>query len=214
MTTAKLVTAPPQGSGLIGQLVDKHYTDLVTGKPGEHLVATCVLQPVGTSSRRTKDGIHTAVTYEVVRLEVMHDSHDADQVTWLTTRAHDQRHAGTEQTALPFDSPSELRESTLAAIKEWAAEQDLDAASVDDRWLSYFGGSEHAAAAVVEHGSLVQLREFAFHVGALADDRDVEKALADAHADPLDEDLDPDEAADSPDEDDDEPVVPAPGFSA
>ena len=170
MSTPKLVTNPPQGSGLIPSLVDKHYRQLVNGEPGPHVVATCVLQPVGQSSRRTKDGIHTSVTYEVVRLEVIHDDHDAEQATWLLTRAHDQRHSGSAQQPLPFDSPAELREATLRAIREWADEEDLTAAEVDSRFVDYFGGPEYASSATVEHGSLVHLREFAYHCGALADD--------------------------------------------
>ncbi len=169
MTTAKLVASPPQGSGLVGQLVERHYADLVQGKPGEHLVVAAVMQPVGTSSRRTKEGIHTTTTYELVRLEVMRDSHDADHVQWLITRAHDQRHGGAQET-LPLSSPSELRESTLRAIAEWSAEHGLTPAQVDERWSGYFGGPEHASSATVEHGSLVQLREFAHHIGALSDD--------------------------------------------
>lgn len=212
MSTPKLVSAPPQGSGLVPSLVDRHYRDLVQGKPGEHIVAVVVLQPVGQSSRRTKDGIHTAVTYEPVRLEVVHDAHDADQATWLMTRAHDQRHSGSEQVPLPFDNPTELRESTLAAIKEWAGEEGLSDSEVNARWVDYFGGPEHASSATVDHGALVQLREFAYSVKAIADDKEADAALekARAAAGDADDDLDvdPNAGQDPADDegDDDEPA--------
>ena len=207
MSTPKLVSNPPQGSGLVPSLVDRHYRDLVQGRPGEHVVATCVLQPVGQSSRRTKDGIHTTVTYEVVRLEVINDAHDAEQATWLLTRAHDQRHSGSAQIALPFDTPAALRDSTVDAIREWGKDEGLTADDVNARWVDYFGGPENASSATFDTGSLVQLREFAYHVGALADDEDVEQALADAH------DEDDDGVDDDLAEPDDEPVVAVPAFS-
>jgi hypothetical protein len=201
--TAKLVSNPPQGSGLVPSIVDRHYADLTQGKPGELLVAGVVLQPVGTSSRRTKDGIHTTTTYEIVRLEVMRDSHDADHVSWLITRHHDLRHGGDQQT-LPLNSPVELRDSTLAALREWAEAEGLSEQELDERFQSYFGGPEHASAAVVKAGSLVQLREFAFHVGAVEDPQQ-------GH-DPDDDGFG---AGDEPGGDDrDERLVPQPAFSS
>lgn len=168
MTSPKLVTSPPQGSGLVPSIVDKHYDDLVRGVPGEHITAAVILQPVGIKQRRTKDGIHREVTYEVVRLEPMRDQHDADQVTWLVTRAHDLRHDG-QQMTLPVSSPAEMRASIETALTEWATGEDIDQDALNAQWTSYFGGPEHAATQEVAKGSLAQLQEFAGHVGAIDD---------------------------------------------
>lgn len=168
MTSPKLVTNPPQGSGLIGQLVDAHYEDLARGRSPEQIPAACILKPVGHSSRTTKDGVHRTVTYEVVRLEPMRDTYDADQVTWLVTRAHDLRHGG-DQLTLPVNSPSEMRASIEAALADWASREDVTQDQLNERFVDYFGGPEHAATDDVSKGSLAQLQEFAGHVGAIDD---------------------------------------------
>lgn len=169
MTTPKLATNPPQGSGLVGQLVDAHYEALARGWETEQFAAACILKPVGHSSRTTKDGVHRAVTYEVVRLEPMRDAHDADQVTWLVTRAHDLRHEGSQMTLPVTNSPSEQRANLLVAIEEWATANDVDQETLNARWLDHFGGIEHASAAEIEKGSLANVLEFAGAVGAIED---------------------------------------------
>jgi hypothetical protein len=167
MTSPKLVQSPPQGSGLVPSIVEGHFEDLLHGKPGEHVVVAAILQPVGISQRRTKEGVHRTTTYEVVRLEPMRDSHDADHVSWLITRAHDLRHEGS-QMALPIsNSPAEARANLLAAIEEWAKDENVSQEQLDERWLAYFGGPEHASTDKVDKGSLVQIQEFAGHVGAI-----------------------------------------------
>lgn len=170
MTTPKLVANPPQGSGLVSALVDGHYEDLVRGKPGPLIAARVLLQPVGTSLRKTKDGIHRTVTYEVVRLEPVRDPHAADNVTWEITHDYELRTSGggTSQLSL-LNSPAEQRESLVEAIREWASDEDTPMAEVDARWLDYFGGADNAASATVQAGSLVHLLEFARYVGAVTD---------------------------------------------
>lgn len=196
MTAPKLVQSPPDGSGLVPSIVDKHYNDLSRGIPGEHVVATVVLQPVGTSQRRTKEGWHRTVTYEAVRLEVMRDAHDADQVTWLLQRAHDLRHSGSQMTLPVTNNPSEMRANILAAIDEWAAREDITQDQLNAQWTEHFGG-EFAATTEVAKGSLAQVQEFAGHVGAIDD----------PYADGSD-DKTSDESDDEPD-DDAEPDAPA-----
>lgn len=170
MTTARLVTNPPEACGLVPSLVDRHYQDLVRGKPGELIAARVLLQPVGQQSRRTKDGWRTSVTYEIVRLEPARDSHEADNITWEIGRDYETRTSSGDQQTLPLaNSPSEQREKHLEALFEWAGEQDIARADMDERWTSYFGGSEHAASSTVQAGSLLQLLEFARYVGAVQD---------------------------------------------
>jgi hypothetical protein len=170
LTAAKLVTNPPEACGLVPSIIDRHYQDLVRGKPGELLAARCLLQPVGQKSRRTKDGWKTEVVYELVRLEPARDSHEADNIAWEISRDYENRTSGSSQEALPLvNSPAEQRESLLEALREWASEQDISRDDLDERWLSYYGGAEHAASATVQAGSLLQLMEFARYVGAVQD---------------------------------------------
>lgn len=201
MTTAKFVVNPPEGSGLVPSLVDRHYQELVRGKPGELVAARVLLQPVGQHSRRTKDGWRTGVTYEVVRLEPARDSHEADNITWEISRDYETRTSVGGQQTLPMaNSPSEQREKHLEALWEWASEKDIPRADLDERWTSYFGGSEHAASSTVQAGSLLQLLEFARYVGAVEDP----KAGSDDDSDGFGEDAEDDAA-----QDDDEPAAAA-----
>lgn len=207
MTAAKLVVNPPEGSGLVAQIVDRHYQDLVRGKPGELLAAQIMLQPVGQKSRRTKDGWKTEVTYEIVRLEPARDSHEADTIAWEITRAYENRTSGTAQQTLPLsNSPAEQRDSLIEALFEWASEQDLAQADLDARWVDYFGGREHASSETVRTGALIQLMEFARYVGAVEDPK------PGADDDPDDDGFGADEPDDQHD-DDITPAVPAPGFT-
>lgn len=169
MTVPKLVTNPPEGCGLLPQMVQGHYDDLVRGKPGELIAAECLLQPVGQKSRRTKDGWKTEVVYELVRLEPARDSHEADNIAWNITRAYEARTSGSSQQELPLsNSPEEQRQSLLEALREWSDDQNLEDGDLNGRWLSYFG-EEHAASATVKNGSLLQLMEFARYIGAVED---------------------------------------------
>jgi len=194
VTVAKLVQNPPQGSGLVPMLVDEHYEELVRGRPGKLIAAQVLLQAVGTSQRRTKDGIHRTVTYEVVRLEPVRDTHDADNVAWEITRSYELRTTphGT-QTELPLaNSPAEKRESLIEALFEWASENDVSQADLDLRWVDYFGGREHASSETVRTGALIQLMEFARFLEAVKDPfagKDPDESEA----------TDPDEDLDAPD---------------
>lgn len=204
MTTAKLVVNPPEGSGLVPSLVERHYQELVRGKPGELVAARVLLQPVGQQSRRTKDGWRTAVTYEVVRLEPARDSHEADNITWEISRDYETRTSVGGQQTLPMaNSPSEQREKHLEALWEWAGEQDIARADLDERWTSYFGGSEHAASSTVQAGSLLQLLEFSRYVGAVEDPKAGSDETDDS--DGFGDDADQDPAQD----DDEPPAAPA-----
>ena len=171
MTTPKLVTNPPQGSGLVGQLVDAHYEDLaVRGRPGDLIPFVGLLQPVGHNSRRTKEGERRTVTYEVVRLEPIRDPHEADNIAWEVSRAYERRTSVGGQQALPLhNSPAEKRGGLLDSLTEWATAQEVSTDELNERWVSYFGGPEHAASATPDAGSLVQLMEFTRYVGAVED---------------------------------------------
>ncbi len=195
MTTAKLVSSPPQGSGLVPSVVDGDYEDLVRGRPGRLIAARILMQAVGTSQRRTKEGVHRTVTYELVRLEPVRDKHEADNVTWEISHEYEGRTSrGSHSQPSLFNSPAEQRESLVEAIREWASDNDRPMAEVDAQFLDHFGGPEHQAAATIQAGSLIHLMEFARFVGAVEDPKpgdDQEPAVdPDTEADPDDDDED------------------------
>lgn len=209
MTEAKLVTSPGEGSGLTHTVNEKVYADLVAGRPPGTIAVVGLMVPVGYGERQTAKGYKRHVQYDFLRLEPVRDSHDADDVAWRVTRAYEQRtsrHGA--QAELPLgNSPSEQRNGLLEVIREYASENQLTEGDLDEKWLSYFGGPEHAASATVAAGSLLQLMEFGRFVGAVEDP-------VPGKDEPDDEDDDGfGEGDDEPDVDDDAPAVPAPGFT-
>ena len=170
MTTPKLVPNPPQGSGLISSIVDKHWQHLTQqGVAGDLIAAAVLLQPVGTSQRRTKDGVHRTVTYEVVRLEPILDAGDADTLTWQITRAYEARTGRGEQTELPLDGIDERRAELLEALQDWAKENEVDAEGLSEKWTSHFGGPEHTNTTDPAKGSYLQLLQFTRAMGVVKD---------------------------------------------
>lgn len=207
MASPKLVRNPPEGSGLVPSIVDRHYGDLVQGRPGELIAARVLLQPVGAKLARTKNGTVSEVVYEMVRCEPVRDAHEADKVTWEISRDYETRTSITGQDQLPLNSPGEQREQLIDVIREWASENDTSWAELDERWTDYYGGREHASSETVQAGSLLQLMEFSRVIGAVADPKPAED---DDEA--AEDDFDPEGELDE-EPVDDEPVVPAPAFS-
>jgi hypothetical protein len=204
MAAPKLVRNPPDGSGLVPSIVDRHYADLTRGKPGELIAARVLLQPVGTKLTKTKAGTKTEVVYEMVRCEPVRDSHEADKVAWEIGRDYELRTSTGAQEQLPMSSPGEQREQLLDSIRDWASENDTSWADLDARWTDYYGGRQHAASETVQAGSLLQLMEFARVIGAVQDPK------------PGEDDDDLDAAADEDDSDDPDGDLPAhlqPGFT-
>jgi hypothetical protein len=209
VTTARLVQNPPDGCGLLPQLVEQHYQDLVRGKPGELIAAEVLLQPVGHSGRRLKTGSKNSVLYEIVRLEPARDRHEADNIAWNISRSYEARTSTSNgQQTLPLaNSPAEQRESLIEACFEWASENDVSQEDLDARFTDHFGGREHGHAETVRAGGLVQLMEFARYIGAVKDpivgkdddeDGDPDDGLPEP-ADP-DEDLNEQPTTTAPDE--------------
>lgn len=194
MSDPKMLSNLPDGSGLVPSIVDRHWNDLAAGRPGELVPVVALLQPSRIGQVKTKEGVRRSVTYEVVRLEPMRDTHDKDQVAWQVQHAYEKRTSRGDQTTFDFSTgPGEQRDSLLRDIFEWA--EDEGATDLDERWLSYFGGAEHAASATVRGGSLVQLMEFGRYIGAVVDAPLGQTAITDEDGEADDPD-DPDDDGD------------------
>jgi hypothetical protein len=188
MTTASLKPAIPAG-GILTQHVESDVVDFETGRPVTQRVIVAVLQVSGTATESQEKGRVKKGKYETVHLVEITDSHEADRLRHLITTTRADRGFAAKQPTLYDATEEEQRESLLDMIRDWASEQNLAMADVDKQWVDYFGGGDYAASETVHASrSVAQLKEFAYHVGVLA------------------------ESEIDPDEEDDTPAAPAVSF--
>lgn len=167
--TARLKPTVPAGA-ILAQHVDEDFTAWVKGETVEQRTLIGVFQAASVSGGNKDAGRVTSTAYEAVHLVEVTDAHEADRVRHLITQIRADRGLAARQPALFDTSEDEQRETVLGYIRDWASENDLPMADVDERWLSTFGGPEYAASATVQSGSLQQLKEFALTVGAITDE--------------------------------------------
>jgi hypothetical protein len=192
MTTASLKPAIPAG-GILTQHVESDVVDFETGRPVTQRVIVAVLQVSGTATESQEKGRVKKGKYETVHLVEITDSHEADRLRHLITTTRADRGFAAKQPTLYDATDEEQRESLLDMIRDWASEQNLAMADVDKQWVDYFGGGDYAASETVQASrSVAQLKEFAYHVGVLAE------TVPAAETDP--------------DEEDDTPAAPAVSF--
>jgi hypothetical protein len=143
MTTAKLVQAPAEGHGVTDTITDALYQALVGGKPTRPIIGLVLLEPIGTSQRKTAQGLHRSVTFEAVKLEPVHDSNQAGELMWLLQALYEQRTSTGEQRALPLGIPGieveEKRQESMERIEAWSAEQEMTGGDLDTAWREHFG---------------------------------------------------------------------------
>lgn len=176
MTSAKLATAPAEGHGLTRDICDQLYAALQDGKPLGQLVVVGLLDPVGTSQRKTAQGVHRSVTLEALRLEVL-SGDDAAAVRHIITQVYESRVGadGGTQRRLPLDfgrlGDEEQRLTLIERIESHANDQQWTGKTLDNKWKSYYavGESPTTAAGTYEKGSVVHLTEFAQSIGAIED---------------------------------------------
>lgn len=167
--TAKLKPTIPSG-GILSQHVDQDFADFVAGRPGSQRVVVGVVETAGISSGNQDKGRVNHTAYEFLHLVEITDAHEADRLRHLITTTRADRGFAVRQPELFAATEDEQRESLLDMIRDWASEQDLAMADVDAKWLEYFGGSVHAASETVQASrSVAQLKEFAYHVGVIAE---------------------------------------------
>lgn len=170
MTTPTHTSAIPAG-GILTQHVDGDYADYNAGRPLQQRVLISVVQAGGIASNNTKKGRTKAVKYEDLHLVEVTDPHEADRLRHLLTQLQADRGLRVKQPGLFDLTDEEQRDSLLDMIREHASEQDIPMTELDARFVDYFGGAENASAETVQAcRSVLQLKEFAFHIGAIAEE--------------------------------------------
>lgn len=162
-------SAIPAG-GILNQHVDSDFADFIAGRPATQRVCISVVQVGAVHSSNQEKGRSNKASYETVHLVEVSDPHQADQLRHLLTQLRADRGLMAKQPALFDATEEEQRESLLDMIKDWASENDTPMADVDQKWVEYFGGAEHAQSETVQASrSVLQLKEFALYVGAITD---------------------------------------------
>lgn len=201
MTTPTHTSAIPAG-GILTQHVDSDWQDYVAGRPLQQRVCIAVVQPSKISAGNTQKGRSKSVGYEDVHFVEVTDAHEADRLRHLLTQLKADRGLLIKQPGLFDLTDEEQRDSLLDMIKEHASEQDIPITELDARFVDYFGGQDNASAETVQAcRSVLQLKEFAFHIGAIAETKpEGESAVddppfSDGSDDPCDDGSEPDDEA-------------------
>lgn len=176
MTTPTMKPALPAGS-ILTQHVDEDFSAYIAGRPATQRIVLAVVQVAAVHASTQEAGRKNKATYETVHAVEITDPHEADKLRHRLTQIRADRGFAARQPDLFESSEDDQRESLIDMIREWASETDTPMADVDARWLSYFGGPEHATSETVQAcRSVTQLKEFAYVVGALAEDEEPEPA--------------------------------------
>lgn len=170
MTTPTLKSLLPAGS-ILTQNVDSDFADYIAGRPATQRIVVAVVQVAAVRASTQEKGRSNKATYETVHAVEITDPHEIDKLRHRITQIKADRGLLARQPEL-FDEPEdEQRDRLIEMIREWASESDVPMVDVDARFVDYFGGAEHASAETVQAcRSVAQLREFAFVVGAIAED--------------------------------------------
>jgi hypothetical protein len=216
VTTASLKPTIPAGA-ILTQHVKADFDDYVAGRP--RVQRLCVWRgQVGDIGIKDLDkGRSESAKYATIDMLEVTDPRDVETIQRIFLRTRAEASFLAKQPSLFDATEEEQRESLLDMIRDWASEQDLPMAEVDKQFVDYFGGAENASSESVQAcRSLLQLKEWAYHVGVITDP--VVGALADStaggdivtDADAEDDGFGED---DEPAEHDDDPAVPQPAFS-
>lgn len=195
MTDAKLRPSPSAGHGLTPRILDRVYADRIAGRDPGTIVALVEFKAVEHGEKDTAEGTKRFVKWEAAKVEPFTDPHDAEQARWQLKTAWDKRHGG-EQLAADFDQldTDEQRRKLLALVDEWAAEEGLTPADVQERWRTQWGiaGDEPSSDGAFPHPDINKadprhIREFGYMVGVLADAPEVVTSDEDDDEDDEDE---------------------------
>lgn len=170
ITTPTLKSLLPAGS-ILTQHVDSDFSDYIAGRPATQRLVLAVVQVAAVHASTQEKGRSNKATYETVHAVEITDPHEADQLRHRITQIKADRGLLARQPDLFDESEDDQRDQLIDMICEWASENDVPMVDVDTRFVDYFGGAEHASAETVQAcRSVAQLREFAFVVGAIAED--------------------------------------------
>jgi hypothetical protein len=190
MTTPTHTSSIPAG-GITTQHVDGDYADYNAGRTLQQRVLISVVQAGGIASNNTKKGRTKAVKYEDLHLVEVTDPHEASRLRHLITQLQADRGLRAKQPALFDLTDAEQRESLIDMIFQHASEKAIERKALDKQFVDYFGGKENATSETVQAcQSVLQLKEFAYYIGAIAE-------TPDDDGDPTDDGAEPEPATDS-----------------
>src|SRR4051794_33290837 len=186
MTTAKIKSKlPTDGHGLTHRLADAYFHARAKGEPSDDLIVVGRLSSIGHGEEKGKPW----VSFEFAALEIVAEDWERANVRDILTNASDKRHGGA-QIPIDFDqrSDDDQRRFLLGLIEDdWAKEESLTPADVQERWRSFWGievESDDGAFPRMDYRKAAahHLKEFAFQVGVLADGEPDELPLDDVDA--------------------------------
>ncbi len=166
MTECKIKPNPSGGHGLGGDLIDSIYAEMSKGKQPGLVPALVLLQPVEHAEKITAGGRKRLVRFELVRLEPVVDEDEGVGIREAISVRYDARNEMQGQASLELDG----RNGVLAAISDWASENNMGVRAIGNAWRSYFGEGNEEVPKDYRKGNQAQLREFALARGIIAED--------------------------------------------
>jgi hypothetical protein len=142
LTTAKLVTTPGEGHGLVDKLTNPIYQALTKGAPTEPIVALVLLDPVGCGQRKTAQGRHQHVVFDAVALEPILNSSEATSLLFRLHELRDARNERAGQRTLPGNWPGmadeEKRLQAVEQIEDWADGNGVSLTQLGAMWREHW----------------------------------------------------------------------------
>lgn len=142
MTTAKLLTSPGEGHGLVDKITNPLYQALTKGAPTDAIVAVVLLEPVGCGQRKTAKGRHQHVVFDAVALEPIHDTSEASRLMFIMQKLRDERNERAGQRALPLGFPGladeEKRLQAVEQLEDWADGNGVSLTQLGAMWREHW----------------------------------------------------------------------------
>lgn len=163
MTTAKLLTTPGEGHGLVDKLTNPIYQALTAGKPTEPIVAIVLLDPVGCGQRKTAQGRHQHVVLDAVALEPILNSTRASELLYELHELRDARNERAGQRTLPGNWPGmqdkERQVQALEQMEDWADGNGVSLTQLGAMWRDYWEIGEGEESSFGNQGVLGDYRK-------------------------------------------------------
>jgi hypothetical protein len=142
LTTAKLVTTPGEGHGLVDKLTNPIYQALTKGAPTEPIVALVLIDPVGCGQRKTAQGRHQHVVFDAIALEPILDQSEATSLLFRLHELRDARNERAGQRTLPGNWPGmadeEKRLQAIEQLEDWADGNGVSLTQLGAMWRDHW----------------------------------------------------------------------------
>lgn len=189
--SATLKPALPGGT-IRSQDSEADFQDWVQGRTCQRRLLVIEVEAAGVGGETQEKGRVTKTRYGAVHAVEIRDPHEIDQLRHRITQIRAEGGFLAKQPALFDASDEEKRESLIDMIKDWASEQNKPMTEVDALFVDYFGGQGFATSETVQAcKSVLQLQEFAYAQGVLAETKTDEPADDDPSTGDDDPDAEP-----------------------